>query len=166
MSASSGAPIALSTRCTSTTVASALGSSTWTSPKPGLDTWWSIIIETLAVSSRAASAPSRAGSAASQATRTSGAAGTADGGHDEAEHVEGRRVSGISSGVANATRTVAPRRRRAMPSASALPSESASGWTWASSVTSAASASTSAAVRIWSTTKDAPWGGFSGPDGA
>ncbi len=52
------------------------------------------MIETRAASNAAASAPSRAGSAASQATRTSGAAGTADGGDDQAEHVEGRQGVG------------------------------------------------------------------------
>ena len=52
------------------------------------------MIETRAASNAAASGPSRAGSAASHATTTSGAAGTADGGDDEAEHVEGTQGVG------------------------------------------------------------------------
>ena len=62
MSASSGSPIAPSSRCTSTTVASARGSRICRSPKPGLVTWWSSMTVVPAVSSRSASGPSRAGS--------------------------------------------------------------------------------------------------------
>ena len=110
----------------------------------------------------------RAGRARRRRTppRRPGAAGTADGGTTRPSTSRGRNVSGISSGVAKATRTTAPRRRRAMPSASALPSESASGCTCASSVTSAASASTSAAVRKGSAANDAPRDGSGRPEGA
>src|SRR4028119_1119679 len=72
-------PSSSSRPATRTTVAGAPGSTSRTSPKPGLLAWWSTTTEVPAESSRPASSPRRAGEATSRLTKTSGPGATGAG---------------------------------------------------------------------------------------